>query len=670
MSSSDKARMRFGLTMVLLAGALVAPPASAMAAPPSVHGALTLRGCIRDTGATLLTACSGSTGGLNEPADVVVVGQNVYVAASGGGTFPNGSDIAAFTVGPDGAPSPLGCIMQSGSNAGCTATASGLNTPVSLVANESNVYVASLNSQAVATLSRAANGTLSAGGCVKDAASTETCAATGHALAQPAALALAPGGGNVYVASITDSAVATLVPGTGGALAFTGCIKLTSSAATCSEDGEGLKSARGVAVSGANVYVADPSVPGDAVAVLMRGAGGALSFGSCVKDPSSSQTCSTMAEGLNGGNDVAVSPDGKNVYVAADHTIVVFNRAADGALAPAGCFQAPGSGMGCDNDAPGLTIGGHVDVSADGRNVYASGSNITLFTRDPATGALTPSGCLGQTSADGCTAVAGIYNIAQLAISPSGAFVYAADSLGDISWFSRQVAPTCTDQSVQVPFGASPAIQLSCSDANGDPITISTTAPTHGAVTAVDQEHAQLTYTPAPGYAGDDSFTFTASDGGLTSAPATVTLTDAPAPAVADPIVSAFSVSPKRFAVGPGRTAISARRPPRGTTFAYTLSMAGTVKIKLARRVPGRRVGKRCLAPTKARRHRKRCVRSIGSGTLTRAAAAGSNKTKFSGRVGSRRLRVGAYRATIVETTAGAAHASAPRRASFRVVAR
>ena len=51
-------------------------------------------------------------------------------------------------------------------------------------------------------------------------------------------------------------------------------------------------------------------------------------------------------------------------------------------------------------------------------------------------------------------------------------------------------------------------------------------------------------------------------------------------------------------------------------------------------------------------------------------AATGSNRTRFSGRVGSRRLRVGSYRATIVETTAGARHPSAPRRAAFRIVAR
>jgi hypothetical protein len=118
-------------------------------------------------------------------------------------------------------------------------------------------------------------------------------------------------------------------------------------------------------------------------------------------------------------------------------------------------------------------------------------------------------------------------------------------------------------------------------------------------------------------------------------------------------------------------TAIAARRrPPRGTKFVYTLSQAASVKIRIARRAAGRRVGKRCLAATKARRHRKRCTRYVTAGSLTRLAGTGTTTTPFSGRVGSRRLRVGSYRATIVATTRGALHRSSPRVARFTVVKR
>jgi hypothetical protein len=668
-------RQSTSLAGLLAAVAVAAVPGPALATPPAVYGGLTLLGCIKDPSATLTTACATTTNGLNEASAVAVVGQNVYVAASGGGSFPNGSDIASFSAGPDGSLTALGCIMEPGSNAGCADMANGLNTPEALAATPANVYVASLNSGAVTTLNRLPAGTLSAGSCVADSSSSEICSTIGHALGIPNALALAPDGQNVYVASTSDSAVATLVPGAGGALEFTGCIKEPTSSATCSENGEGLHSARGVAVSGSNVYVADPFTAGNAVAVLNRGAGGALTFGSCIKDPSSGQSCPTTAAGLQFANDVAASPDGMNVYVAAENTLAVFNRSsADGSLTAAGCFEAPSSSMGCAGSAPGLTIDGRITVSADGNNVYVTGGNITVFTRDPSTGALTPAGCLDQNGSGTCKATADTFSIRQIAISPGGQFAYGADSFGDVAWFARELPPACSAQSVQVPFGSSAQIQLACSDANGDPVTLSaTSAPGHGTLSEIDQQHAQVTYTPTPGYAGADQFTFAASDGALSSSQ-TVTLTDQPATAsvAPDPVVRSFAVAPKRFAIARGATAISARRKPapRGAVLRYVLSEAGILRIKVALQSAGRRVGASCLPDSRKRRHRPRCTRYVNKGTLTRNVAAGAGTTRFTGRIGTRRLVLGRYRATAVETTPRALHASAGRAARFTIVAR
>lgn len=63
------------------------------------------------------------------------------------------------------------------------------------------------------------------------------------------------------------------------------------------------------------------------------------------------------------------------------------------------------------------------------------------------------------------------------------------------------------------------------SDANGDPLNIAaiTTQPAHGTVTA--NANGTLTYSPTSGYLGSDSFSYTATDGTLTSNVATVTLT-------------------------------------------------------------------------------------------------------------------------------------------------
>src|SRR5690606_26072021 len=73
------------------------------------------------------------------------------------------------------------------------------------------------------------------------------------------------------------------------------------------------------------------------------------------------------------------------------------------------------------------------------------------------------------------------------------------------------------------------------SDPDGDPLTAATvTLPANG--TLAFQPDGSFVYTPNPGFNGDDSFTYQASDGELVSAPATVTLRVRP---VNDPPVAA-----------------------------------------------------------------------------------------------------------------------------------
>jgi hypothetical protein len=76
-----------------------------------------------------------------------------------------------------------------------------------------------------------------------------------------------------------------------------------------------------------------------------------------------------------------------------------------------------------------------------------------------------------------------------------------------------------------------------------------------------------------------------------------------------------------------------------------------------------RRVVRRCGKPRK----RKRCVRFVGVGTLTRGGMAGANRVPFSGRLGTKALRPGRYRAVIVAADA-AGNRSAKAKAAFRVL--
>ncbi len=87
--------------------------------------------------------------------------------------------------------------------------------------------------------------------------------------------------------------------------------------------------------------------------------------------------------------------------------------------------------------------------------------------------------------------------------------------------------PVANSQSVTTQQDTALAITLSGSDVDGDPLTYSiVTSPSHGSLSGTGPS---LTYTPASGYTGSDSFTFKVNDGNLDSNPATVSITVNPA---------------------------------------------------------------------------------------------------------------------------------------------
>jgi hypothetical protein len=132
------------------------------------------------------------------------------------------------------------------------------------------------------------------------------------------------------------------------------------------------------------------------------------------------------------------------------------------------------------------------------------------------------------------------------------------------------------------------------------------------------------------------------------------------------PQVLAASVAPSVFAVGSRGTVVAAAR--RGTTFRYRLSERATLRVAFEERSLGRRSGRRCLADSRARRRLPRCIRFVARGALTRRnRPAGAGSLAFSGRVGSRPLKLGRYRTTFTATDPSR-NRSVPRRIYFRVV--
>jgi hypothetical protein len=323
----------------------------------------------------------------------------------------------------------------------------------------------------------------------------------------------------------------------------------------------------------------------------------------------------------------------------------------------------------CATTATDLGVPFSPVVSPDGLSLYFNGGDVLLAMDRAANGTLTQSSCVKYSgSSASCATTYGQTSMPQdSVVSPDNRNVYM--TTGDTLWiFARELPPTCAGASLATPFETQLTAPLSCSDPNGDSITRSiVTAPAGGDLSPVDEAAGSVLYTPRAGFSGNDGFTFQASDGTLASTPASISISVAVRPA---PAVSDLTVSNRRFRVGRRPTPVSAaRRAPVGTTFRYRLSIGADVTLAIHRLRPGRRVARRCVKPTRANKRRPRCTRRIRVGTLRRTGRqAGLNRTRFSGRIGSRALRPGRYRVTVIATAAG--RASAPRRASFSVVRR
>jgi DNA-binding beta-propeller fold protein YncE len=99
-----------------------------------------------------------------------------------------------------------------------------------------------------------------------------------------------------------------------------------------------------------------------------------------------------QARGLRFGDAIEISPDGRNVYALTESGIVIFDRDPS-----TGNLTQPAGAAGCITSdlkrnptcAPGRSLGAGIAISPDGLNVYTDGGSLATFDRDPTTGALT-----------------------------------------------------------------------------------------------------------------------------------------------------------------------------------------------------------------------------------------------------------------------------------------
>jgi Bacterial Ig domain len=196
------------------------------------------------------------------------------------------------------------------------------------------------------------------------------------------------------------------------------------------------------------------------------------------------------------------------------------------------------------------------------------------------------------------------------------------------------------------------------------------------------QDDNSVIYTPNKDFSGTDSFAFKANDGLSDSNIATINVnvvrpaagaTGGPAGTGVDVTAASIGtvrVSPATWRGGPRLPSFSFAAARVGTRISFRLSEAARVTLTLARPLPGRRVGRRCVKPSPRNRGKRRCTRYPTAGRLRFNGRAGTNRVRFQGRLSRRkRLRIGRYRLRVGATDA-AGNISRARTANFRIVAR
>jgi 6-phosphogluconolactonase (cycloisomerase 2 family) len=418
-----------------------------------------------------------------------------------------------------------------------------------------------------------------------------------------------------------------------------------------------------------------------------------------------------LGRALRGAYALAVSPDGHTLYVSAysDNGVAILHINADGSLTQlagtAGCTTLngnDGSGQGLVTCATGRALEGPYGdaVSPDGHTLYVTelppGSTrggVAIFSIDPATGAITQlpgtSGCL---TADGTSngvagacavggpALAGAYTPS---LSPDGSSLYVAAYFGEaLSTLAVERGPACQAATASTAYQTPVSVAVSCTDADGDPLTTAiVTGPAHGTLGAVAQSTGTLTYAPAAGYSGTDSFTFDASDGTNVSAPVTATISIGAPPAVPPPTPAPALITQARppasltgahqshrmWREGNALATISNQQAPVGTAFSFTLNETARVTLTFTQAQPGRKVNGKCVAPTRRNAAKRKCTRTVTAGTITFTGHAGTNKLAFDGRVNRHsKLAPGTYTLIISATAPGGA--ATPQRLTFTIV--
>jgi hypothetical protein len=180
----------------------------------------------------------------------------------------------------------------------------------------------------------------------------------------------------------------------------------------------------------------------DTVAALRRIDGGLVAVkgrGGCIQSfGAATARCAVRAAGLEGAVAAAASPDGRSLYVASrtGSAVVAFRRnRSTGGLSPVGCVGDPRRSSGCAMKAEGLQGADAVALSPDGSTVYVAAADpgaVLALRRDRGSGALVGViGCVSVLPQPGCLPAPALRGARALLVTPDGAELDVAADAGD-----------------------------------------------------------------------------------------------------------------------------------------------------------------------------------------------------------------------------------------------
>ena len=158
-----------------------------------------------------------------------------------------------------------------------------------------------------------------------------------------------------------------------------------------------------------------------------------------------------------------------------------------------------------------------------------------------------------------------------------------------------------------------------------------------------------------------------------------MTKTVVASPPVRAPKLSALGASPHRLSLAGrkvGRRCVKptkqnnshkhCRRPVK-LTVSYTLNTAASVTFTLTRATPGRKVDGRCVKETSKNRKHARCTLTTPlHGSITVQGKAGANTFTFTDTIDGHKVGPGSYQLTATPTAGG--HAGTPETVKFKLV--